>query len=269
MNPTKKRLTFRHSIFAIAAAIFLLVCLAIILWVFAGAGNNAAPFRYVSTVAGIKGEFGEPFGIAVKGSDVYISDGQNGKIWLLKGESLSVFAEGFDTPSAISFDAAGNLLVADTGSHTIKSVNSNGIVTLIAGIDGSSGFADGGAASALFNAPIGIAVGYGKIFVADTYNDRIRVIENGKVTTLAGSSNGLADGVGDQAKFDTPCGITVWQDKLLVADTGNHRIRVVEADGRVWTLAGNGEGGLKDGLLSASSFVQPTAVAVDNIQICM
>ncbi|MEO6656025.1 MAG: hypothetical protein ABIO36_08065, partial [Pyrinomonadaceae bacterium] len=103
----------------------------------------------------------------------------------------------------------------------------------------------------------------GKTYVADTYNDRIRVIENGMVATIAGSTNGYADGVGDQAKFDTPSGVAIWQDKLLVADTGNHRIRVVEADGHVWTLAGNGESSLKDGLLSKSSFVQPTTVAVD------
>ncbi|MEO6049997.1 MAG: hypothetical protein ABIP78_01520 [Pyrinomonadaceae bacterium] len=234
-----------------------------VLWIFAGARDEAAPFRYVATAAGTNGEFGEPFAVAVKGSDVYVSDGENGKIWLLKGESLSVFAEGFETPSAIAFDTAGNLFVADSGSHTIKSIDSKGIVSLMAGIEGRSGFADGEAAAALFNAPIGIAVGEGKIYVADTYNDRIRVIENGMVTTLTGSGNGYADGVGDQAKFDTPCGIAVWQDKLLVADTGNRRIRVVETDGRVWTLAGDGEGDLKDGLLSASSFVQPTAIAVD------
>jgi hypothetical protein len=120
----------------------------------------------------------------------------------------------------------------------------------IAGINGRAGFADGDAASALFNAPIGIAAGAdGKVFVADTYNDRIRVIGNGKVSTLAGNTSGYSDGTGTDARFDTPCGIAIWHDKIAVADAGNRRIRVVEPDGRVWTLAGNGDADLNDGLL--------------------
>ncbi|MBK8304159.1 MAG: hypothetical protein IPK98_12430 [Chloracidobacterium sp.] len=184
----------------------------------------------------------------------------------ITGGKASVFAAGLDTPSGIAFAKNGDLVVADSGSHTIKSVNAKGEVTVIAGVNGKQGFADGDAATALFNAPVGVAVGAdGKLFIADTYNDRIRVIENGKVTTLAGSGKGYADGVGDQAKFDTPTGIAVWQDKLLIADAGNRRIRVVEPTGIVWTLTGNGEQTLKDGLLSAAMFVQPTAITVSKI----
>ena len=129
---------------------------------------------------------------------------------------------------------------------------------------GGQGFADGDVASSLLNAPVGVAVAAdGKIYVADTYNDRIRVIENGKVATIAGSQKGFADGLGEGTKFDTPCGLAIWQDKLLVADTGNRRIRVVESDGRVWTLAGNGIGDVNDGSLYSASFFQPTGITVD------
>ncbi|HMP66750.1 MAG TPA: hypothetical protein PKD11_14325, partial [Pyrinomonadaceae bacterium] len=66
------------------------------------------------------------------------------------------------------------------------------------------------------------------------------------------------------AMFDTPLGITIWHDgRLLVADSGNRRVRVVEPDGRVWTLAGDGSSALRDGSPGNSSFLSPTAVAAD------
>ena len=265
MNPRRgEKLTLRNSTLAIAAAIFLLACLAAIIWFVWPSTRDGVQYAYVSTLAGTKGEFGEPFGIAVKGRDIYVSDGQNGKIWLVSGAVPTVFADGLDTPSGIAFDKAGNLIVADSGSHTIKSVDPKGSITILAGVEDRSGFADGDATAALFNAPIGVTVATdGKIFVADTYNDRIRVIAGGKVSTIAGSGKGFTDGLGEGAKFDTPCGLTIWRDKLLVADTGNRRIRVVEPDGRVWTLAGSGDADLHDGSLYSASFVQPTAVTVD------
>ena len=261
----RKKLTIKNSVFAVIAAFLLLGSLAVILWYLLPRGNGSEmPLQYVSTVAGFKGEIGEPFGIAVKRSTVYVSDGQNGKIWALNDGVLAVFASGLATPSGIAFDKAGTLIVADPGSHTIRSIDAKGSVTTVAGTENRPGFADGDAKSALFHSPISVTVAPdGKIYVADTYNDRIRVIENGNVKTLVGHEKGFGDGVGDTAKFDTPSGIAVWQDKLVVADTGNGRIRVVEPDGRVWTLAGNGSGDLVDGSLLSAVFFQPTGMAVD------
>ncbi len=260
---TRKPLTVKNSIAAAAAGLILIAVLGGIVWYWSGTESSIKPYKFVATVAGTSGEFGEPFGIAVRGDDVFVTDGQNDQIWRLTNGKPTVFAAGLDTPSGIAVTKNGDLIVADSGSHTIKSVNTKGAVTVIAGVNGKQGFADGDAATAMFNAPIGVAVGVdGKIFVADTYNDRIRVIENGKVTTIAGSGKGYTDGVGDQAKVDTPTGIAVWQDKLLIADAGNRRIRVVEPTGIVWTLVGNGEQDLRDGLLSAAAFVQPIAITV-------
>ncbi len=228
-------------------------------------GRDLKPITNVSTLAGIDGQIGEPFGIASKDGVTYISDGENGKIWRAAADgTLTAFASGLDTPSAIAFDKNGDLFVADSGSNTIKKINNAGTVITIAGVEGKSGFADGEAGAVLFNAPVGIAVGEdGRIFVADTYNDKIRVIENGKVTTLAGSSSGFADGIGTYSKFDMPAGLAIWQGKLLVADSGNYRIRVVEPDGVVWTLAGNGESDIKNGSPLSSALFQPMAIAVD------
>src|SRR5436190_17471676 len=154
----------RRSLRSIAVACLLLVLagLAVIFWQYSA--SHAEPYRSVSTVAGIHGEFGEPFGIAVRGQNIYVSDGQNGKIWSMKGDSTSIFAEGLDTPSGMAFDKSGNLLVADPGTNTIKSIDVQGRITLVAGVERHSGFADGDAAAALFTGPIGVAVGEDKIF---------------------------------------------------------------------------------------------------------
>ncbi len=246
------------------------VAIAVAVLVFMGgcglADTAQRPLAYVGTIAGSGGDIGEPFGIAERGGILYFSDGQSGKILRVTGDGVTgIFAEGLDTPSAIAFGPDGELIVADTGSHSIKSIDSDGKVSVIAGSQGRSGNSDGSAAAATFNAPVGVAVhADGRIFVAATYNDRIRVIEKGSVRTIAGGDTGFADGVGLESRFDTPTSIALWGERLIVADSGNRRIRVVETDGRTWTLAGNGQGDLSDGLLSQASFVQPTAVAVDS-----
>ena len=221
--------------------------------------------EHVSTVAGKNREFGEPFGIAAFRGNIYISDGETGRILTIdnKGEVIQL-ASGLHTPSGIAFDKDGNLFAADSGTHTIKQIDQSGKITIIAGTEGVSGYADGPAHQALFNAPVGIALGSdGRIFVADTYNDRIRVIENGIVRTIAGGGRGFADGFGDEARFDTPLGLAIIDgDRLIAADAGNHRIRIVENDGRVWTLAGSGENSISDGLPGLASFSSPTSVAV-------
>ncbi len=179
-----------------------------------------------------------------------------------KDGNTQIVTDKLDTPSQIAFDKTGHLIVADSGTHTIKKVSDNGKIELVAGVENKNGFQNGDSKTALFNAPIGVAVFEEKVFVADTYNDKIRVIENGQVRTLAGSEQGFADG--RNAMFNTPTGLAVWTDgKLLVADAENRRIRVVEQDGQTWTLAGNDVANLKDGLLGEAEFVQPTALTVD------
>jgi sugar lactone lactonase YvrE len=225
------------------------------------------PWTTVKTLAGFNREFGEPFGIALKGEEIYVSDGENGKIFrVYKDGRVEVFTDRLDTPSQIAFDKNGDLIVADSGTHTIKKIKSSGEVETVAGVENQSGFADGGGNQALFIAPIGVAVSEDKIYVADTYNDKIRLIENGQVSTVAGSEKGFADGAGNQAKFDTPNGLAVWAGgRIVVADTGNRRLRVIETNGKVWTLAGNGVSNLKDGFLQETEFVHPTAVTIDDL----
>lgn len=264
MRIAPKRKIKRSIIIAVIAVLLLLLAgYFVAVYLYSRRGPAPVLLTSARTLAGFNREIGEPFGIAIFGGDTYVSDGDGGKIWkLLPGGGFSVFAGGLDTPSGIAFDKNGALVVADAGSHTIKKIDSGGAISIIAGTENHAGFADGDARSALFNAPVGVAIAEdGKIYVADTYNDRIRVIDDGKVTTVAGSEKGFADGA--SGRFDTPCGVAIWKDGLiLVADSANRRIRAIEKDGRTWTLAGNGAAGLTDGLLANAVLVQPTAIAV-------
>jgi sugar lactone lactonase YvrE len=228
-----------------------------------GSGGTVNPLDEVRTIAGPEDGIGEPFGIAERNGDIYFSDGERGEIRrILRSGAVETFADGLDTPSQIAFDGSGNLIVSDSGSHTIKRISAKGEISVVAGMKNRSGFQDGDARSALFHAPVGIAVISEKIYVADTYNDRIRIIERQGVVSTIGRERGFADGPGSIAMFDTPLGIAAWGERLLVADAGNRRIRVIEPGGSVWTLAGTGGGDLVDGLPASASFVRPTALTV-------
>lgn len=202
--------------------------------------------------------FADPYGIArAADGTLYIADaGDNNRIRRLGSDGTVItfaggaegFADGtgtaaaFHTPSGLALDREGNLYVADTGNHAIRRITPQGVVSTLAGT-GSAGYRDGAAAQAQFNGPIGVAVDeHGRVYVADTYNDRIRVIaRDGQVRTLAGGERpGFEDGEGGAARFDTPTGLAVdGQGRIWVADTRNDALRCVTRDGRVSTFLGN------------------------------
>ena len=177
----------------------------------------------------------------------------NNYVYTLAGWGAPGFADGpwdvaeFNNPSAIAFNPDGHLYVADTLNHAIRQITLNGHTTTIAGIPGVHGYANGPAGAALFDSPTGIAVAPdGRIFVADTGNHVIRVIENGIVRTLAGSHRvsddgyynvgGFSDGTGAIAQFNHPRGLAMWGNNLIVADSANHSIRLISPAGSVTTI---------------------------------
>jgi sugar lactone lactonase YvrE len=271
LKPAQK---IRWLILLFVAAAIIIVAL---LYLRGRRAQPLPPLSTLKTLAGATGKNGptrfvDPFGVAVAADQsVYVSDGGSGRIWQINAEGVErVVAENLDVPSAIALAPDGTLVVAETGAHIITRVDlKSGQSHIIAGIKGRSGFADGDGATALFNAPVGVAVSAdGTIYVADTYNDRVRSIDTqSKVRTVAGGSEpGMNDASnGADARFDTPCGIAVMSDgALVVADTGNHRLRRVEPDGAVTTIAGTGEREVFDGPLFAASFDEPMSVVVNS-----
>jgi sugar lactone lactonase YvrE len=215
------------------------------------AGNGSPSFR--DTTKSAPSAFSDPFGIAINDDGVvFIADAgdsnrirklmPDGSVTTMAG-SVEGYADGpgtqaaFNTPSGLALDSEGNLFVADTGNNRIRKITPAGLVSTVAG-DGTAGYVDGPGTQARFDGPIGLAVDTrGNIYVADTYNDRVRKItSDGVVTTVAGAGLGYADGLAGSARFDTPCGIVVSPDgTLIVADTGNHRLRKI-MNGQVSTL---------------------------------
>ncbi|MFL6230874.1 MAG: NHL repeat-containing protein [Pyrinomonadaceae bacterium] len=217
------------------------------------AGDGAPGTRDDASAA--QARFADPFGVVVDGEgSVFVSDaGAANRIRKITVQgTVSTFAGGaegfsdgtgsgasFNTPSALALDRAGNIYVADTGNNRIRKITKDGAVTTLAG-QGAAGYRDGRASEAEFNAPVGIAVDeQGNVYVADTYNDRIRLITpGGEVSTVAGAGSvGYADGDATSARFDTPAGIAVAANgDLFVADTGNDRLRRVTRAGQVSTV---------------------------------
>ncbi len=185
----------------------------------------------------------------------------------------------FTSPAGLATDGAGNLLVADSESHTIrKVVIATRVVTTLAGSPprpssgNASGSVDGRGANARFDGPAGLATDGRSLFVADSLHHAIRkvVIATGAVITLAGSPGdvGSADGTGAKARFNGPDGLaTDGAGNLFVGDRGNQTIRkVVIATGAVTTLAGSpGDdgGGYADGRGSQARFSGPAGLASD------
>ncbi len=212
--------------------------------------------------AAAQARFADPYGLALDPHGVlYVSDaGDNDRIRVLRPDgtvaTLAGGAEGFadgqgaaarfDTPSGLALDAIGNLYVADTGNHAIRKVTPDGVVTTLAGT-GAPGFRDGPGRQAQFDGPMGLAIdAAGRVIVADAYNDRIRAIApDGTVSTLAGgAAPGNVDGPGARARLDTPCAVLVEPGgRIVVADTRNDALRVIDAAGNLTTLARAAESG--------------------------
>jgi sugar lactone lactonase YvrE len=175
-------------------------------------------------------------------------------------------------PFGVCMDAFGNCFIADYGNNRVRMVDTNGIIRTVAG-NGTSGYnGDGGAATnASLYSPTGVAVdSQGNLFIADRNNNCIREVDtNGIITTVAG--NGAAGFLGDggmatNANLNHPFGVAADADgNLFIADSGNNRIRCVNSNGIITTLAGTGNAGYSGdgGPASNANLNFPSDVKVD------
>ena len=173
----------------------------------------------------------------------------------------------FNYPDGMAVDSSGNAYVTDYSNHRIRKITPAGVVSTLAGR--RSGYKDGTGTDAQFFYPAGVAVdSSGNVYVADTYNHRIRKITpKGGVSTLAGSGRGgrgFADGTGTDAQFFFPSNVAVDPEgNVYVADASNHRIRKITPMGMVTTFAGSTEG-FADGTGTEAQFYHPDGVDVDS-----
>ncbi len=242
----------------------------------------------VSTIAGsqtgfldgasVTAKFMFPRGVAIDASgDIIIADTRNNRIRRIGTDGIVSTIAGSETgfldgasvtakfrfPRGVAIDASGNIIVADTSNHRIRSISTNGIVSTIAGSE--TGFLDGASVTARFRSPRGVAIdASGNIIVADTGNHRIRRINKDDiVSTIAGSETGFLDGASVTAKFRSPTGVAIdASGNIIVADQDNHRIRSISTDGIVSTIAGS-ETGFVDGAKLTARFMSPTDIAID------
>ncbi len=153
-------------------------------------------------------------------------------------------------PASAAFDTSGNMYFTDRGNHSIRKVNKTGTITTVAGI-GTSGYSgdNGPAVAAQLNYPDGIAIDVaGNIYVADESNNLIRKINSaGIISRVSGTGTSGYSGDGGPASaaiLSYPVDLTNdAYGNLYICDAGNSRIRKIDTNGIISTIAGTGTAG--------------------------
>ncbi len=227
-----------------------------------------------------------PEGVAVDPTgNIYIGDAQNQRIRMVSkgiittiggngqfkfsGDGGPAVSASVQSPASVAVDSAGNLYIADTGNNRIRKVSS-GIISTVAG--SVAGFAGDGslATSAALYGPHGVAVdSSGNVYVADTYNSRVRKISNGIITTIAGTGTPGSSGDGGlatNAQLTSPVSVAVDSTgNIFISDSDENRIRKV-SNGIISTVAGNGTAGYSgdNGPATSAALNHPNGIAVDS-----
>ena len=186
----------------------------------------------------------------------------------LNGKSVTVInASSTQLSITIPAGSGSGAINVSVGGKTVESQKFEYVFTTTVGtLAGSTyGYAEGTGAAAQFAQPYNVAVDKdGNVYVADTNNHSIRKITaSGETTTLAGGTQGSADGTGAAAQFNYPYGVTVGSDgNIYVADTHNHKVRKITPGGVVSTFAGS-TGGYNDATGTDAQFYYLTGIAAD------
>jgi len=260
--------------------------------------------NYVTTYAGtgspgfVNGDtsiaqFNNPFGICIdQEGNLYLADAYNhcirkisteGMVSTYAGTGQAGYLDGdtseakFNQPINICLDDDGNMYVSDFLNQRIRKISSDMMVTSIAGT-GVAGYQEGLALEAKFNYPRGICMDdTGNIYIGDSWNHRIRKISTDSIVSTwagggsvigVGSIGDYVDGSDTSARFYTPCELSIDQyNNIFVADAYNHRIRKIDSERVVSTIAGSGGfgpdgGGFQNGTGNQAQFDTPTALQV-------
>lgn len=213
------------------------------------AGTGKQGYGRSANGPGTKVDLASPWDVLLVGSDLYIAMAGLHQIWKLDTASgiVAPFAgsgrediingtraeAALAQPSGLATDGT-HLFVADSEVSAIRAIGINkDVVKSLVG-EGLFVFGDqdGSAARVRLQHALGVAYDAGKLYVADTYNNKIKVLnaETGEAATLFG--DGWAGSRDAPARFDHPGGIAFAGGKLYVADTNNHAIRVIDLEAK-------------------------------------
>jgi sugar lactone lactonase YvrE len=273
-------------------------------------GNNnrlrmVSPTGTITTIAGTgtagytgdgsaatNAELKNPTGVALDASgNIYIADGGNNVIRKINGSGIITTIAGtgtagfsgdgglatnatLDFPCCVAIDKNGNVLIADLLNQRIRKIDHTSTnINTIAG-NGTSGFSGDGAAAtnAELANPFGVAVdNSGNVYIADQFNDRVRMVTNTTkfISTIAG--NGTASYSGDNgpataAELDRPFSLSLdGFGDIYVADYSNNRIRRIDIGDSIFTVAGTGVAGFSgDGGPALSADLKgPSGITID------
>ena len=245
--------------------------------------GDAPGFRDGGSAAAL---FRAPTGLCIDGARLLVVDSGNHAIRSVdvqSGDVTTVAGIGTSAADAVrsgpatrtplanpgGVAAIGELvLVSMMGSHQIWLVAEDALGRFAGA--GEAGTRDGAPGDASFNQPSGLAVGEGDLWVADTGGNSIRRIAltgSPEVITVAGATDGEdgdRDGVGHAARLRGPRDVAVAGGRVMIADTGNHRIRLLDpSSAQMIAIAGSGARGRSDGLLMQIELDSPSAVTMN------
>jgi sugar lactone lactonase YvrE len=219
-----------------------------------GAFNAALPERFVAKPKTT--ELNSPWDLYVHGKDLYIAMAGPHQIWKMPLDESEIgpyagngrediqdgrllppipYDRGFSSfaqPSGLSGDKNW-LYVADSEGSAIRAVPfdpAKEVQTLIGTVGSlfTFGDVDGSSDTARLQHALGVVEHEGLLYVADTYNNKIKVVDPGKRTVQTFAGSGQPGNSDSPAQFDEPAGISYAAGKLFVADTNNHLIRTVD-----------------------------------------
>ncbi|MGD8868136.1 MAG: hypothetical protein PVI01_10910 [Gemmatimonadales bacterium] len=233
-----------------------------------------------------------PDGIALDGTGgLVLADPRGHRIWRLDlasatatplagtgiqgtaPDTVAALAANLATPVGVAVDGDGRIYFSELAGNRIRRLQNDGTLVTFAGTGAPEFGGDGGpATSARLKQPAGLAIRDHILYIADSGNHRVRLVdlETSLIETVAGAGGAGFRGDGGpavDALLDSPYSVAIGANgrSLFIADTDNHRIRLVNLESRlIVTFAGTGDEGFQGDLLSAaaSSFSRPRGLAI-------